>query len=169
MDDPWDKYIFNKGGQVLSPDLTNGTGVSILTDSDVISYVHKLVCDIDVSSMYPSLMSTLNCTRETKLATILYILPAKDRKALIKPVPTTIEQIDAIPEVAAGLEIYNNKSLKMEKRKQAMAFMSERVQDFLYSYIYLKSNSVQLAEKYFGLPGYAEMDRLIEQQLATAV
>lgn len=114
-------------------------------------------------------MSTLNCTRETKLATILYILPAKDRKPVLKPVPTTIEQIDAIPEVAAGLAIYNDESLKTEKREQAMAFMSERVQDFLYSYIYLKSNSVQLAEKYFGLPGYEEMDRLIVQQLATAV
>lgn len=114
-------------------------------------------------------MSMLNCTRESKLTTILYILPAKDRKALIKPVPTTIEQIDVIPEVAAGLEIYNNESLKAEKRKQAMAFMSERVQDFLYSYIYLKSNSVQLAEKYFGLPGYEEMDRLIEQQLSTTI
>ena len=165
LDDPWDKYIFNKGGQVLSPDLTNGTGVSILTDSDAISYVHKLVCDIDVSSMYPSLMSALNCTRETKLSTILYLLPAKDHKALTKPVPITIEQIDAIPEVAAGLAIYNNESLKMEKRKQAMAFMSERVQDFLYQYIYIQSNAVQLAEKYLGLPGYEEMDRLIEQQL----
>ena len=110
-------------------------------------------------------MSMLNCTRETKLSTILYLLPAKDHKALTKPVPITIEQIDAIPEVAAGLAIYNNESLKMEKRKQAMAFMSERVQDFLYQYIYIQSNAVQLAEKYLGLPGYEEMDRLIEQQL----
>lgn len=48
---PWDKYQTNKGGQVLSPDLTNGTGVSILIDSMVVAYVHKLVCDIDVSSI----------------------------------------------------------------------------------------------------------------------
>ena len=66
MDDPWDKYIFNKGGQVLSPDLTKGTGVSILTDSDAVSYVHKLVCDIDVSSTTSATCSR-NATRRTFL------------------------------------------------------------------------------------------------------
>ena len=47
---PWDKYMTNKGGQVLDPENTRGTGVSILVDSDIITYVHKLVCDIDVNS-----------------------------------------------------------------------------------------------------------------------
>lgn len=51
LDVPWDKYQTNKGGQVLSPDRTRGTGVSILVDTDLISFVHKLVCDIDVSSI----------------------------------------------------------------------------------------------------------------------
>lgn len=45
---PWDKYMTNKGGQVLDPANTRGTGVSILVDTDIITYVHKLVCDIDV-------------------------------------------------------------------------------------------------------------------------
>lgn len=48
---PWDKYQTNKGGQVLSPDRTVGTGVSILIDAMIVSFVHKLVCDIDVSAI----------------------------------------------------------------------------------------------------------------------
>lgn len=51
LEKPWDKYLTNKGGQVLSPDRTRGTGVSILVETDLISFVHKLVCDIDVSSI----------------------------------------------------------------------------------------------------------------------
>jgi hypothetical protein len=49
LDAPWDKYITNKGGQVLDPERTKGTGVSILIESDEESYVHKLVFDIDVN------------------------------------------------------------------------------------------------------------------------
>lgn len=51
LNSPWDKYISNTGGQVLSPDRTMGTGVPILIESLIISYLHKLVCDIDVSSI----------------------------------------------------------------------------------------------------------------------
>ena len=46
---PWDKYITNKGGQVLDPCKTVKTGVAILVESSLISFLHKLVCDIDVN------------------------------------------------------------------------------------------------------------------------
>jgi len=49
---PWDKYITNKGGQVLDPARTVKTGVSILVETDLISFVHKLVCDIDVDGVH---------------------------------------------------------------------------------------------------------------------
>lgn len=48
---PWDKYITNKGGQVLDPARTMSTGVSILVETDLISFVHKLVCDLDVDGV----------------------------------------------------------------------------------------------------------------------
>lgn len=165
LDSPWDKYITNKGGQVLDPTRTKGTGVSILIEFDGESYVHKLVFDMDVRSMYPYTMRLLNCTRETRLCTILYIRPSPTKVPLKRPVNITIEQIDAIPEIAKALEIYNDESLKMEKRIEAMRFMSEKVQDVLYSCIYTKSNAVPVCEKHFGLPGYSEMDKIIQQQL----
>lgn len=168
LEKPWDKYLTNKGGQVLSPDRTRGTGVSILVDSDLISFVHKLVCDIDVSSMYPSLMSMLNCTRETKLSTILMIYPAKKR--LTRPVPVTIEELDAIPEVAEGLTIRQQylDTGKKEKAEEVMSFLSDRVQRFMFAAIYPESNAVELGSTQLGLPGFAEMDKLIEEDLKLA-
>lgn len=165
IDNPWDKYIFNKGGAVLSPDRCKGTGVSILLETDNESYVHKYVCDEDFKAYYPWLMSMLNCTRETKLATLLHIIPAKDNKRLLKPVPVTVEQIDAIPEVAAALEIYNDESLTEDEREEAMSFMSERLQQYLYAAIYPESNSVDLCSKWHGLPDYEEMGRLVAREL----
>lgn len=110
-------------------------------------------------------MRLLNCTRETRLCTILYIRSSPTKIPLKRPVNITIEQIDAIPEIAKALETYNDESLKMEKRIEAMRFMSEKVQDVLYSCIYTKSNAVPVCAKHFNLPSYQEMDSIIQQQL----
>ena len=99
------------------------------------------------------------------MATIFYIATAKNREALRKKVPITIEQIDSIPEIAEALKIYNDESLKKEARVAAMKFISERVQKFLYLAIYPDSNAVQVSQEFLGLPGYDEMDRLVEQQM----
>lgn len=109
-------------------------------------------------------MSMLNCTRETKLATIFYVCLNKPGRLLKKPVPVTIEQIDKIPEIAKALVTYNDESLKMEKREEAMEFISDRVQKVLYNAIYIESNAVATGEL-LGLPGYEEMDKLISRQL----
>lgn len=169
LDAPWDKYITNKGGQVLDPERTKGTGVSILIESDEESYVHKLVFDIDVKAEYPHEMMMQNCTRETKIATILYIRPSPGGKMLKKPVPVTTDQIDAIPEVAEGLVKYNDESLTKDARIDAMRFMSDTVQDFMFQYIYTKSNAVPVCSKYLGLPDYEEMHQIIQQQLSRGV
>lgn len=110
-------------------------------------------------------MAMLNCTRETKLATIFYIAASKNKQILRKAVPITVEQLDKIPEIAEALKIYNDESLKKEVRVEAMRFISSRVQNFLYLAIYSESNSVQLCSQFLGLPDYAELDSIIENQL----
>lgn len=109
-------------------------------------------------------MLLLNCTRETKLATIFHIIPTKGGKPLTKSYNITIEQIDKIPEIAKALVIYNNESLKKEAREEAMKFISERVQKFLYKAIYIESNAIDVGVM-LGLPSYEEMDEIIEKQL----
>ena len=74
---PWDKYQTNKGGQVLDPELTRGTGVSILVDSDRESYVHKLVADEDVS-----LITLATCSRNATRKTFLIAGTFLRRKSL---------------------------------------------------------------------------------------
>jgi len=106
-----------------------------------------------------------NCTRETKLATILYIRPAVNGTAIKRPIPVTIEQIDAIPEVADALVIFNDESLTKDARIEAMRFMSDRVQDFMFNYIYTKSNAVPVCSKYFNLPGYSEMHEIVSRNV----
>lgn len=113
-------------------------------------------------------MSMLNCTRETKLSTILMIYPAKKR--LTRPVPVTIEELDAIPEVAEGLAIRQQylDTGKKEKAEEVMSFLSDRVQRFMFAAIYPESNAVELGSTQLGLPGFAEMDKLIEEDLKLA-
>lgn len=111
-------------------------------------------------------MSMLNCTRETKLCTILMVMPSK--KKINKPVSVTIEQLDQIPEIAAALPI-RQQYLDMgkdDKANEVMEFLAERIQKFMFAAIYPESNSVQLCHDQLGLPDYEGMDKLIEEQLA---
>ena len=112
--------------------------------------------------MYPWLTSMLNCTKETLLSTIFMVLPSKKR--ILKPTPVTTDMIDAIPEVAEGLKVYNDPKAKKEAKHEAMKFISEGVQKFLYAAIYPSSNPTQIGEM-IGLPGYVEMTRLVGEKL----
>lgn len=104
----------------------------------------------------------LNCTRETKLATILMVMRSKVQIA--KPKPITVEQIDQIPEIAQALLVYNDEHRKKQEREDAMRFISERVQDFCGKAIYPEENAAELGE-YFNLPNYSEMEEIIGEQL----
>ena len=118
--------------------------------------------------MYPNIMQFLNCTRETKLATILMIMPAKKR--LTKPVPVTIEELDQIPEVAEGLKLRQKylDANKPDKAEEVMTFLAERVQKFMFAAIYPQSNAVDLCSSMLGMPSYTEMDKLIAEELGLA-
>lgn len=59
LDQPYDRYIINKGGAVLDPLNALGTGVPILKESDTLSSVQKIVCDEDVKLAERPLASLL--------------------------------------------------------------------------------------------------------------
>ena len=61
------------GGTVLPPDKAVNVGVSVLEEFDYPSQVSLLSNDLDVSSMYPSITSAFNISKETTLATAISI------------------------------------------------------------------------------------------------
>lgn len=127
--------------------------------------VRKRSCRTFCTAMYPSLSVMLNVTKETQLAVIVMLLPSKKR--ITKPVKVTTEMLDVIPEIAEGLKVYNDPKAKDEAKHEAMKFISERVQEFLYLAIYPDSNAVQIGQM-LGLPGYVEMQQLVEEKLKQA-
>lgn len=142
--DPWDKYIENKGGAVLSPDNAIAIAVAALwEDPDFVMQASRFVCDIDVSSMYPSLLQMLNCSKETKLATILSIDNTK-RRGVIDVETVIPDKTKMPPDAAAKLKIIP-------------------VEDFCIEAIYTESNAIVVGQM-FGLPSLEEVDRIIEQQ-----
>ena len=73
-----DELIENTGGNVLQPGLSWRAGVTRVKEfigiaKDLVSKLCILVCDLDVISFYPSAMSALNISKETKVLTILKI------------------------------------------------------------------------------------------------
>lgn len=71
----YDDLTENLGGAVLDPNRARNTGVRVLQElPNHISFLNKLVSDIDVSSMYPSLVTGFNVAKETKLSTCLEIV-----------------------------------------------------------------------------------------------
>lgn len=138
MESPWDQYITNKGGAVLDPSNTFGTGIAILKESDIVSMVHKFVCDIDVSSMYPSLLQMLNCSRETKLFYVLAI-DNSDRVGSI--------------EVEKVVDLLDNNVRGFD------------VESFFVRAIYTKENAAFVGRDYFNLPSYTEMYAIIKNKL----
>ncbi len=70
---PTDQYIKNRGGAVLSPTMTRGTGVARLEETTRDTWLCLMVSDIDVVSQYPNVQRAFNISRETKKSTILGI------------------------------------------------------------------------------------------------
>ena len=61
------------GGTVLPPDKAVNVGVKVLAEFDYPTQVSLLTNDLDVSSMYPSITSAFNISKETALATAITI------------------------------------------------------------------------------------------------
>ena len=155
MESPWDMYINNKGGAVLDPSNLEGAAVPILKESDVIGRLMKFVCDIDVSSMYPSLLICLNVSRETK---VYYVISIDDsgrtgKVDVNQVMPTNFTCYrDEQELVAAGLS-------------PERVFATFDVNEFFLGAIYTKENAVAVGSQYFNLPNYEEMSELIDAKL----
>jgi hypothetical protein len=71
----FDRSIKATGGGVLSPSDVKDIGVKIVEeDEDLMTWLCMFICDLDVSSMYPSIVMAFNIARETKLLSTLNII-----------------------------------------------------------------------------------------------
>ncbi len=136
IDNPWDKWITNKGGAVLSPDRAS-IAVPCLQETDVVCRGTRFCCDIDVTAQYPSMTQMLNVAKETKVATLLNIDNTRRRGVV------DVDAIKLDPGKYPGLINYD-------------------VLDFMQDAIYVKSNVMAVAKK-FNLPDFAGIDKWMEE------
>lgn len=73
MFNKYDHQMPKAGGTVLPPNKAAGVGISALEGIDRTTQVSIMTNDLDVSSMYPSILSAFNISKETALTTLLGI------------------------------------------------------------------------------------------------
>ena len=147
LDDPWDYLIFNKGGAVLDPSRAN-TAVSVLAEDDIVVRASRDVCDIDVSSMYPSLLQMLNCSKETKLSTILSIDNTKRRGAIkLREHPEDPDPVILDKARCPGYKHFN-------------------VNEFFSDAIYTEANAIAVGQR-FNLPDFDGVVEYMKQHHPT--
>lgn len=140
LDQPFDKFIDNRGGAVLDPDRSfKNIAVPSLIETDDIGRVSRFVVDLDVKALYPSTDIAMNITRETKLATVLNIDNTKRVGKRIE-----IDDIRLDPEEVPGLKNID-------------------VNSWFLAAIYVNSNAFRVA-KTFNLPSFDEVDQIIREQ-----
>lgn len=131
-----DVYIGNIGGAVLNPQLMRAKGARCIKEADIATNIYKLCCDIDFTSQYPSILISSNISKETKLATLLWLSNS----------PFALDQVLETKDV-------KDEKGKLNPRARANA---EHMFNFLCQYMATKENAVALCEA-FNLPGYTEM------------
>ena len=146
LDQEFDKWLHNRGGAVLDPERSFANiAVASLRETDDVGRVCRFVCDLDVTSEYPSCDMAFNITRETKLATVLNIDNTNRAGKIIDVNDVRLEPND--PRLGeAGMQLKNID-----------------VNSWFLAAIYVKSNVMRLA-KTFSLPSYDEVDAIIAQK-----
>ena len=134
IDDPWDYLIHNIGGAVLDPSKAD-IAVPVLKEDDIVVRASRDVCDIDVSSMYPSLLELLNCSKETKLCTVLSIDNTK-RRGTIKLRENEDKEDPVILDKA-----------------RCPGYKHFDVTAFFTDAIYTEANAIEVGKR-FSLPGF---------------
>ena len=141
MEQEWDKYIGNIGGAVLNPLLMRDRGLVALDDSPRQTNIYVLTADLDVSSFYPSMTVAANVSRETKLATVLWM----------EGCPHSFAELDSINEP--------------DKRALAAKENAEYINAFFGLLPCSEENAVSLGHDYFNLPDYREMEEIVTKLL----
>lgn len=73
MFNKYDLMMPKAGGAVLSPAKAVGVGIKAVKGCDHTTQVSILTNDLDVSSMFPSILSGFNISKETRLSTVLSV------------------------------------------------------------------------------------------------
>ena len=136
----YDEVIGNIGGAVLNPTLMKVKGVPCLIETPKRSSIYRLAADIDVSSFYPSVTIAQNISRETKIASVLWV----------EGDPHSIEEIQA------------------EKNAQEQKLMAKANSEYHFSLFgrvpCVAENAVAVCHEYFGMPNYEEMLKLVTEE-----
>ena len=136
-----DKYIGNIGGAVLNPILMREKGLACLKESNVTSSIYKDVCDLDVSSFYPSITIAFNVSKETKLGTVLYM----------DGCPYTLKEIE--------------KASSNDIRKEMTVANAEYICRYFGRITCVEENAIAICHEYFNLPNYSEMLSLFQSSI----
>jgi len=153
LDQPWDIFIHNIGGAVLSPNLLEVKGSPHLLESSAPTALHMLVNDIDATSMYPSILMSCNCGRITKYSTTLHV----------DGCPYALEEISAAYETMKNEENAKQKSLLNNTYKAMALANTEWMDEFFGKLATTEENAVDLCHQVFNLPNYSEMAELFKE------
>lgn len=134
MKTPFCDKIPSTGGMVLDPMLTRGTAVAIIKDYAMSYGLHKYVADLDVKSIYPTLICILNISKETKLSTCLGITGP------------------SVKYNTYQLETLDKKHSKYEQNKRKL--IGGIVENLFLGILTPTQNCVSIGEEYFNLLNY---------------
>ena len=163
-----DKFIWNKGGAVLNPNLLIRKGSSHLEETNIPTALNLLVNDIDATSMYPSIARSCNISQATKVATVLHL----------DSCPYGLREVfDAYTAWQHADKAYRNSRNKETKDRTKVTQLyavykhmqesnSEYIDTIFGKLIAPEENAVDLCHTLFALPDYKEMQELYRQSVS---
>ena len=151
MKQPWDKFIGNVGGAVLSPNLLEVKGTSHLKETKAETSIEMNVNDIDATSLYPSIQMSTNLSRESRFASVLWVEGA----------PYTLEQLAQMYEAIQNEEDPTLRRKLQNELKVAALANSDYMENFFGAFFTVRENAIQVCHDHFGLPNFQEILKYI--------
>ena len=157
MKKPYDNIIGNVGGTVLNPSLMRYRGSNCMKESDEPTGIYRLCCDLDVTSFYPSLTIAFNISRETKVASVLWITGC----------PHALEDLQELDRKASAMKPGGDKKKLTDLLEERAIENATYIFKFFSLYPTITENAVSLCHQHFNLPNYEEMLKLFKQHIET--
>ena len=163
MKKPYDDIIGNVGGTVLNPSLMRYLGSRCMKETSVPTGIYRLCCDLDVTSFYPSLTIAFNISRETKIASVLWISGC----------PYDLEYLREFEANIKAMKPENKEEAATKKRLteelEAMAIANATyIFKFFSLYPAVTENAVSICGAHFNIPTYTEMLKLFNEHISHA-